>query len=323
MDEFSLIQKYFTAAGSNTGKNGVVQGIGDDTAILKVAEHEELLVTTDTLISGVHFPTETDPVAIGYKALAVNLSDIAAMGGEARWFTLALSLSDSEPEWLQGFSRGLLKLAEEFDVSLVGGDTTRGDLSITITAMGTIPDTISVRRSGAVAGDLIYITGSPGFAALGLASLNGDIDLADNEQNQYLDKLNYPQPRLHEGQFLRDYVSSMIDVSDGVTADLGHILHASSCAAVIDLESLVSSLQASSSVTENRLLKAVLHGGDDYELLFTLSPEKARLLEQNWLDSYSPVTRIGEINAGEGITLRQENGELINIAASGYNHFND
>ena len=323
MDEFSLIQRYFSTPDSSTGSHGIVLGIGDDTAILKTTEHEELLITTDTLISGVHFPKKTDPRAIGHKALAVNLSDIAAMGGDARWFTLALSLPEPDSEWLQDFSDGLLELAKQVDVSLVGGDTTRGELSITISVIGTVPDEMAVKRSGARPGDMIFITGSPGFAALGLTALKENNIPAGKERLQYINKLNYPLPRLQEGKFLRDFASSMIDVSDGLAADLGHILDASNCSAVIDLEKLTAWLPESFSVAKKQFHEAVLFGGDDYELLFTIAPENIMMLKQDWLDSFSSITRIGEITAGEGLILKERSGKKMNIAAAGYNHFHD
>ena len=322
MDEFSLIQKYFSAPDSRTGEKGVVLGIGDDAAILKAAENEEILVSTDTLISGVHFPEETDPAAIGHKALAVNLSDIAAMGGDARWFTLALSLPEPDSKWLQAFSEGLLALAKQVDVSLVGGDTTRGKLSITISVIGTATDASAVRRSGARPGDLVFVTGSPGFAAIGLAAVKGKMFPTDNEKFQYINKLNYPQPRLQEGKFLRDFASSMIDISDGLAADLGHILQASNCSAVIDSEKLTNCLPESSSVSKKQFNEAALYGGDDYELLFTIPAEKIMMLEHTWLESFSSFTRIGEITSGEGIILKEGNGKQMKIPEAGYNHFN-
>jgi thiamine-monophosphate kinase len=262
-------------------------------------------------------------VAVGHKALAVNLSDIAAMGGDARWFTLALTLPEPDSEWLQAFSEGLRSLAKQFDVDLVGGDTTRGDLSITISVMGTIPVARAVRRSGAIPGDIIFVTGRPGSAALGLAVLNGKNIQSKEERRLCIKKLNFPQPRLHEGQFLRDYASSLIDISDGLAADLGHILQASSCSAVIDPEKLTNWLPESSSVTNKQFLEAALYGGDDYELLFTIPAEKIKMIEKNWLDSFSCLTQIGEITSGEGLLLKKSNGKNMKINTAGYNHFHD
>jgi len=322
LDEFTLIQQFFSAAQSRIVQDGVILGIGDDAAIIKPAEGEELLFTTDTLIKGVHFPEQTDPRAIGHKALAVNLSDIAAMTGQARWFTLALSLPEADAAWLKAFSNGLFTLAKKFAVSLVGGDTTRGPLSITLSVIGTIPEKMAIRRSTASPGDAIYITGLPGMAALGLAAIKGELTLSDIDQSNCLDKLNYPQPRLLEGHFLRNYASSMIDVSDGLTADLGHIVQASGCGAVIDSVSLKNILPAVSGLSDERVIDAALYGGDDYELLFTVPASEALKLEQSWPPLFSPLTQIGEITEGEGILLRGSNDELLEIVTHGYNHFN-
>lgn len=321
MDEFSLIQHFFSSSHNKTHNNGVILGIGDDTAIIKVAKDEELLFTTDTLISGVHFPQGTDPAAIGHKSLAVNLSDIAAMGGYARWFTLALSLPEADPAWLNAFSAGLLKLAQQFDVSLVGGDTTRGPLSITISVIGTIPQGTAIRRSGARPGDAIYVSGHPGMAALGLAALEGRLALPEIEKSSFQNKLDYPQPRLEEGQFLRTCVSSMIDVSDGLAADLGHILDASACSAVIESVCLTDWLPASPSLTKETALDAALNGGDDYELLFSIATERIPQLEQNWRESFPPLQRIGQIAEGTGIVMQDSSGNIMNIDPRGYNHF--
>jgi len=322
LDEFSIIQQYFSDAKSRTTQVGVILGIGDDAAIIRPAEGEELLFTTDTLIKGVHFPEETAPDAIGHKALAVNLSDIAAMAGQARWFTLALSLPEPDSTWLKAFSDGLLTLAKQFGVSLVGGDTTRGPLSITLSVIGTIPEKMAIRRSTARPGDAVFVTGQPGMAALGLAAINNEIILSDIEQSKCRNKLDYPQPRLLEGQFLRNYASSMIDTSDGLAADLGHILQASGCSAVIDSERLKNCLPAAVDLPGKSTIEAALHGGDDYELLFTIPASRVLKLEQSWHHSFPSLTHIGEITTGEGILLRDSNGDFVKVAARGYNHFN-
>ena len=323
MDEFSLIQRFFSAANLDTDNNDVLLGIGDDTAIIKAPQDEELLFTTDTLISGVHFPEDTDPVAIGHKSLAVNLSDIAAMGGRARLFTLALSLPDVDANWLQAFSNGLLSLAKKFDVSLVGGDTTRGPLSITISVIGSAPEGTAIRRSGAGTGDSIFVTGKPGMAALGLAAIKGSLALPGAAQGIFQQKLDYPPSRLLEGGFLRNYASSMIDISDGLAADLGHILAASHCGAVIDTDSLTCWQTELLTLPDSRLLDAALYGGDDYELLFTVPANMSISLEQDWPGSFSPLSRIGEITEDTGIMMRDNSGNLMKITARGYNHFHD
>jgi thiamine-monophosphate kinase len=320
LDEFSLIQQFFSAAAIN---NGVVLGIGDDTAIIKAVEGEELLFTCDTLISGVHFPVDTDPYAIAYKALAVNLSDIAAMGGQARWFTLALSLPEADPDWLEGFSNGLFALANQFAVSLVGGDTTRGALSITISVIGTIAEGQAIRRSGAKPGDDIIVTGMPGIAALALAELQGSIKQAEADSVSSRSKLDFPQPRLLEGQFLRSYASSMIDISDGLAADLGHILQASGCGAILDTDLLLESHYTDMQLPADRIIDSILYGGDDYELLFTVPGALTPMLMKSWDLTFPALTKIGEITAGEDLKILDSSGNVIDIALHGYNHFHD
>lgn len=321
MDEFSLIKKYFADLNSTPIDGSVKLGIGDDAAIIRPANGEDLLITTDTLINAVHFPDKTPPRAIAYKSLAVNLSDIAAMAGTARWFTLALSLPEPDQNWLKEFSAGLFELANMFHVQLVGGDTTRGPLSITISVIGTVSKGGSVRRSTAQVGDRIFITGEPGLAKLGLSTVNKEIELPEKEKMRCLDKLNYPQPRLQEGVFLRDYASSMIDVSDGLAADLAHIADASACSAVLLAQALAEFNPESHSLTANMAIDAVLYGGDDYELLFTVPTDKCEEMEQAWSAAFSNLSCIGEITAGKGVFLQERAGELRKITAAGYNHF--
>jgi thiamine-monophosphate kinase len=320
LDEFSLIQQFFSTADID---ENVILGIGDDTAIIKAVEGEDLLITSDTLISGVHFPVDTDPYAIGYKALAVNLSDIAAMGGRARWFTLALSLPAPDPGWLEDFSNGLFALAKQFDVSLVGGDTTRGSLSITISLIGTVPDGQAIRRSGAKPGDDVLVTGTPGMASLALAKLQGSIKQAETESVKSRNKLDFPEPRLTEGQYLRSFASSMIDISDGLAADLGHILQASGCAAILDQQLLLESQHTDMQIPIDRVINSIFYGGDDYELLLTVPDTMTPLLMNSWKSTFPALTKIGKITAGEGLKMFDHSGNVVDIAIRGYNHFYD
>jgi thiamine-monophosphate kinase len=323
LDEFSLIKQFFSAPPdtSSTG-NGVLVGIGDDAAVIHSEAGKDLLITTDTLISGTHFPEQTSAVAVGHKALAVNLSDIAAMGGQPRWFTLALSLPSADADWLGKFSDGLLSLARQHAVTLVGGDTTRGPLSITISVIGTVSAGEAVKRSGAQPGDAIFVTGSPGMAALALAELEGKIKLTDTEKSDFRRKLEFPRPRLLESQFLRPLVSSMIDISDGLAADLGHILAASDCAAIIEQDSFSDCLR-SSTIPRGSIVNAALYGGDDYELLFTVPEKHLSTLERGWQKEFTTLTRIGEVMEGGGIKMTDTSGIDMNITPHGYNHFND
>ncbi len=321
MDEFSLIKQYFAVKNSNPTDDSVKLGIGDDSAIIKPGSGEELLFTTDTLINAVHFPGQTAARAIGYKSLAVNLSDIAAMAGTARWFTLALSLPEPDHNWLKEFADGLFELANMFDVQLVGGDTTRGPLSITISVIGTVTENMGIRRSTAKVGDRVFITGEPGLAKLGLSTVKNEIELPEKEKKRCVEKLNYPQPRLKEGAFLRDYASSMIDVSDGLSADLAHIVEASDCSAVLLSQVLAEFIPESLGIDEKNALDAVLYGGDDYELLFTVPADKCEEMKRAWPASLSNLSCIGAITAGEGVYLQERTGESRKLTAAGYNHF--
>ena len=282
MDEFDLIETYFrwdNFSDNSDEVEAVIIGIGDDAAVLKLESNQQLVTSIDTLISGVHFPEQTSPAAIAHKALTVNLSDIAAMGAKAKWFTLALTLPDVDHAWLKEFSSSLKNLAEQTSVSLVGGDTTRGPLSISIQVMGTVENNHSLLRSGAKPGDKIFVSGTLGDAAVGLSSVQGsfardslDSDILEltAEDKAFCEaRLNYPTARLDESEVIKQYATSCIDVSDGLLQDLGHILKKSKVSAVIDphLVPLSNSLQK---LPQEKALQHALNGGDDYELLFTV-----------------------------------------------------
>lgn len=318
MDEFGLIENYFKGAGPASAD--VILGIGDDTAILQLpANGKELLVTTDTLVSGVHFPPATAPRALGHKALAVNLSDIAAMGATPHWFTLALTLPVADAAWLEGFAAGLVRLAENSAVALVGGDTTRGPLSITVTVIGSAPAGKSVRRGGARPGDLVCVTGRLGGAALALAHRD-DSRIGEGGMHYLRERLDYPLPRLAEGNRLRDHASAMIDVSDGLAADLGHILAASGVGASLDSARLPLAPVA---LDDNERLDCALFGGDDYELCCTLTAAEHARVMQAWDPAWAPLTVIGEIEAGPGLRLRTADDSTRPLETRGYRHFDD
>lgn len=318
MTEFDIIKRFFTRP-----TPGAKLGVGDDAALLRVGEGMELVVSTDMLVSGTHFFSDTDPFLLGRKALAVNLSDIAAMGAQPRWATLALSLPQADEQWLQKFSEGFFALAVEHGVDLVGGDTTRGPLNLCVTIMGEAPKRTAVRRSGALAGDDIWVSGKLGDAALGLAHLQGRIKLPEHARASCLAALQQPQPRVALGLALRGIANSMIDVSDGLLADLGHILESSDVAAEVRYDKLpVSSLFASGGDELAELAEhCVLSGGDDYELCFT-APDGQRE-EINALSSTLrlPLTRIGKIVSGRGCKVRKADGNVMALKESGYDHF--
>ncbi len=312
MDEFQLIRHYF--AGLTAGGEGVLLGIGDDAALLAVPAGQALVVTTDTLVAGRHFPEQTRPFDIGWKALAVNLSDLAAMGASPRWFTLALTLPAPDADWLAGFSEGLKALADLHGVALVGGDTTRGPLAITITAMGLVQAGKALRREGAVEGDLVCVTGTLGDAALALRQLPEA--KADPVLRRRLDR---PMPRVEAGQILAEWGAAAIDVSDGLAADLNHILVASQVGAELRADKLPQSLAFARAAVADALALQ-LHGGDDYELCVCLRGEDFQMAQPKLAALGVPLARIGVITATPGLRLRQ-GAEVQRIEPRGYRHF--
>ncbi|MGH8401471.1 MAG: thiamine-phosphate kinase, partial [Gammaproteobacteria bacterium] len=268
MDEFALIRHYFTGGG--TMRDDIVLGIGDDGAVLRVPEGQELVVSTDSLVSGLHFPVALDPEAVGYRALAVNLSDLAAMGAEPAWALLALTFPEVDEAWLEKFSRGFFSLAGKHSVALVGGNVARGPLNITITAHGLIPTGQALMRKGARPGDAVCVTGHLGDAAAGLELLQtGQADVDDVCVRRFC----FPEPRVAAGIALRGIASAMIDVSDGLLADLSHLLETGGIGATVEL----ARLPLSKRIVEMHAIEAArrlaLTGGDDYELCFTVAQE--------------------------------------------------
>ncbi len=318
MSEFDLIQRYFTRPASSA-----ILGVGDDAALLRVGEGMELAVSTDMLVSGTHFFPEADPFLLGYKTLAVNLSDMAAMGATPRWATLALALPDVNETWLQKFSTGFFALADEYRVELIGGDTTRGPLNLCVTIMGEVPRDQALRRNGAQAGDDIWVSGELGEAALGLAYLQSEIELAEEPRISCLAALHQPRPRVALGLALRGIAHSAIDISDGLLADLGHILECSHVAAEVRYDRLPISPIFECCV-ENRIeltQRCVLSGGDDYELCFTVPVARRAEVETLAIRLHLPLTRIGKIVSGSGCKVRAGNGSVITIEKGGYEHF--
>lgn len=311
MDEFELIRRYF--AGLTAAHDGVVLGIGDDCALLQVPAGQELAVTTDTLVAGRHFPMDAAAYDIGWKSLAVNLSDLAAMAAEARWFTLALTLPDARPDWLAGFAAGLKDLADRSAVALVGGDTTAGPLSITITAMGWVPPGLALRRAGARVGDLVCVTGTLGDAALALQRRDAS-DLPDTLRA----RLDRPLPRLRAGVALRGLAHAGIDLSDGLAGDLGHILAASGVGAEIEATRLPMSAEFEWLTADAARLPLQARGGDDYELCICLPPSH---LERARSAVDVPLTVIGRIIETPGLRFVDADGATIPLDPHGYRHF--
>lgn len=318
MKEFELIKQFFTKQAVK--RKDVLLGIGDDCAVVSCTLKQNIVVTTDTLVAGVHFPLGTSPKAIGHKAVAVNLSDIAAMGAKPSWISLAITLPDVNDEWLSEFGAGVFELCEFYNVQLIGGDTTQGPLSITITAQGLTPEGKYLSRSGAKAGHWLYVTGDLGDAALALQHLKENILTDQDIINQVQQKLDYPKPRVLAGQAIREYASAAIDISDGLLADLGHICQASNVGANIVLDAIPLSNAMKESLLFDDAIDLALNGGDDYELLFTVSEDKKVGLETALSQTSTAITCIGQINASHTISTTLNN-KPVTIKNSCFEHF--
>lgn len=318
MKEFELIKHFFTE--QQVKRKDVSLGIGDDCAVIANRQNQDIVVTTDTLVAGVHFPLDTAARAIGHKAVAVNLSDIAAMGAEPSWLSLAITLPNVDELWLAEFCAGVFDLCEYYHVELIGGDTTQGPLSITITAQGLTPQGKYLSRSGAKAGDWLYVTGEIGDAALALQCLNQKISLEPPQLALVKHKLDYPKPRVLVGQALREYASSAIDISDGLLADLGHICQASNVGVNVALDAIPLSKIMRDSLLFEDAIHLALTGGDDYELLFTVSEDNKVGMETALSHAGTTVTCIGQINASHTISTTLNN-KMVPIHSSGFEHF--
>jgi thiamine-monophosphate kinase len=319
-NEFDLIQRFFNQEIKH--RKDVILGIGDDAALLQVPLDQQLVVTTDTLVSGRHFPENTSPADIGYKALAVNLSDLAAMGAEPAWVLLALTLPNANDCWLKRFTEGFFPLMQHFQLQLVGGDITQGPLTITVQAMGFVPCGKALCRIGASVGDCIYVTGTLGDAGLALETIQkkDNFGLTSSQILAVMQRLNRPDPRVEIGLALRDVASSAIDVSDGLAADLGHILSANRVGAILQLEKLPLS-NSLLGLARARAWQLALSSGDDYELCFTVPESHERALQQHLITLNIPYTCIGSIKKDPGLLLLDETGSVFCIDKSGFQHF--
>jgi len=318
MKEFELIKHFFTEQAVK--RKDVLLGIGDDCAVVSSTENQDIVVTTDTLVAGVHFPLGTSAKAIGHKAVAVNLSDIAAMGAKPSWISLAITLPEVNDEWLTEFCAGAFELCEYYNVQLIGGDTTQGPLSITITAQGLTPEGKYLSRSGAKSGDWLYATGELGDAALALQHHKKQLLLECEIAEQVQKKLDYPKPRVLAGQALREYASAAIDISDGMLADLGHICQASNVGANVVLDAIPMSDAMNKSQLFDDAINFALNGGDDYELLFTVSEDNKVGMETALSHAGVKISCIGQINASRTISTTLDN-KAVPINGSGFQHF--
>jgi len=322
--EFDLIE--LIRACCAVTREDVRLGIGDDAALLAVPAGQVVAVSTDTLVSGIHFPKDTSPHDVGWKSLAVNLSDLAAMGATPAWATLALTLPQADRGWVGAFIDGFAALAREFKLALVGGDTTQGPLTITVTVHGFVPENLALRRHGAHVGDAVFVTGTLGDAAAGLRMLRDPALAAGNPATAamraaLIDRLDRPMPRIAQGLLLRGRARSCIDVSDGLAADLGHICQASGVGAEIDLAKLPASPALFSLFSDSERVPLQLAGGDDYELCFTAEEAVADDLLGDLARSGCVATRIGRIVAEAGVRVLDASGHPVELPRAGWQHF--
>ena len=320
--EFRLIERIRELTAQP--RDDVRLGIGDDAAVLAVPAGQELAVAIDTLVEGVHFPRGTAPADIGWKALAVNLSDLAAMGASPAWALLALTLPDVDAAFVEGFAKGFARLAQPHRLALVGGDTTRGPMSISVVVHGFVPPGKALTRAGARVGDAVMVTGTLGDAAAGLQALQQPLRDDDHRaglREFLIERLNRPTPRLAAGTALRGQATACIDISDGLLADLGHVCVASGVGAEIDAALLPRSSALMALYDEAAALQFALSGGDDYELCFSVPAQRLADVQADLSRLGCGVTRIGRIVEGAGVRVRGADGEWLATDRPGWEHF--
>ncbi len=313
--EFDVIARYFTRPAKRT-----VLGVGDDAALVRASAGEELAISTDMLVCGTHFVPTADPRKLGHKALAVNLSDMAAMGARPRWAFLSLALPRIDAGWLRAFARGFFALAERYGVDLAGGDTTRGPLNLCVTVVGAVPRGTALRRDRARAGDDVWVSGRLGAAALGVAHQQGRVRLPPKALSVCMRALDEPQPRVELGMALRATARSAIDISDGLAADLGHICERSQLGADVWIDRLPRSplLRA---VKPELAAQALVAGGDDYELCFTAPPARRKAIEALARRLGVALSVVGTMRRGKGVRLLRADGRAIHLRKGGFDHF--
>lgn len=319
MKEFELINRFFTGRGIT--RRDVDLGIGDDCALVTIPEGCQLAVTTDTLVEGVHFFSDISPKALGHRILAVNLSDLAAMGAEPAWISIGLTLPNVDETWLEQFTEGMHDIAEYYNVQLIGGDTTQGPLTITVCAKGIVPKGKALTRSGAKVGDWLYVTGDLGDAALAIEARKQGWELNAEDRSYVQKKFDYPAPQVAAGQVLRGLANSAIDISDGLLADLNHILTHSGVGATIHADKVPLSTALENLPDEEVRLMLAMAYGDDYQLLFTV-PDSNRVAVEKRLAEYGvKPTCIGQINASAGDVSLLYKDKPWPFPATGFEHF--
>lgn len=317
-DEFELIERYFARGSAG---HGVLLGIGDDAAVVEI--DGATAVATDTLVAGVHFPADLSGDAVGHRALAVNLSDLAAMGAQPRWCTLALTMPSADHDWLESFARGFFALADEQGVELVGGDTTCGPLAVTLHLLGAVDRERMLTRGGGMPGDDVYVTGTLGAAAAGLALVRQGVRGTTAAHGKLCRRFLKPEPRVAAGLALRGLASAAIDVSDGLLADLGHLSRASGCAASVSLDRLPVSGAAQALFSVKAAEAWALGGGDDYELCFTAPTPRRGAIQRALASCGTKAQRIGGLLAGSGVHCRRNGQTVAPPAVAGYTHFGE
>jgi len=319
MGEFELIAQYFSKCG--TARSDTAVGVGDDGAVLQVRDNYDLVVTTDTMVVGTHFFPDDDPRALGHKLVAVNVSDLAAMGAEPTWLSLALTLPVVDEAWVSACAAGLHETAEYYNCQLIGGDTTRGPMILTMIAKGIVPRGKALTRSGAKVGDYIYVTGTLGDAALGLQLCQGRHDVSKKHQTHILQRFHYPPARVALGQALRNIASSAMDLSDGLYSDIQHILARSGVGASVDVARIPLSQAIKDSCDTATAMQLALSGGEDYELLFTV-PEAKRGSLDVLLSPYGvAVSCIGRITGVAGKLELKYGEQAFPYQHTGFTHF--
>lgn len=315
--EFDLIRRHFDRRTTHT-----TLAVGDDAALLQPRAGMQLVVSTDMLVAGTHFYADTDPVALGWKTLAVNVSDLAAMGAEPRWALLALALPSADEDWIAAFADGFFACARRWNIDLAGGDTTRGPLNMTVTIIGEVPQGAAITRAGGQPGDDLWVSGQPGLAALGLAALRDEFRPDAAARRRCLEALQQPQARIELGLALRGHARAMLDISDGLLGDLGHILERSGVGAIVDVERLPLDALQACGADAALARRCLLAGGDDYELLFAAPPAARGTIAAIGNRLGLALHRIGSLsdNAGE-LWLREADGRLLASTPRGYDHF--
>lgn len=316
LNEFEIIRRYFSPPTDHT----ILAG-GDDAALVSVTVGMDLAVSTDALVSGRHFFEDADPHGVGHKSMAVNLSDMAAMGARPRWATLSLTIPAADERWLGAFAEGFLALGRDYDVDLIGGDTTRGPLAICVQLLGEVEHAKALRRAGARPGDDLWVSGDVGDAALALAHMRGEFELHAGDRDYAMQRLNLPQPRVAVGRGLIGLASSCIDVSDGLVADVGHLAESSGVGVVIEWDSVPLSAVGNRYRDDPLVQRAALAGGDDYELAFSAPPNRRDDIGAVAGRTGVALTRIGRVERGSGVTVIDRTGRPIVLTEAGFDHF--